>query len=142
MLTVTKAALDAISEHLCQQNIDSAIRITMMGGCCIGENLRFTLGEMQPDDQLFLIGGLTFVVDRSLSERCGRIQVDFSAEYDHCPCSGHNGGFSISGEHCSFRCCAHSLHTGGSRCWDACPADCVGRLFDAYDHDEELLPQL
>ena len=133
MLTITKAALAAIKEHLHQHKIDSAIRITMMGGCCVGENLRCTLGEMQSNDLIFTFDGLTFLLDRDLSARCGAIKVDFAAEYDHCPCSGRNGGFSISSERCSFRCCGHSLQTGGARCWESCPADCAGRSAETYN---------
>ena len=133
MLTVTNAALAAIKEHLRQRSMDSAVRITMMGGCCIGENLRFSLCEMQPNDLSFTFDSLTFLLDRDLAARCGAIDVDFSAEYDHCPCSGRNGGFNISSERFSFRCCGHSFQTSGAKCWDSCPADCSGRFAEAYD---------
>ncbi|CAK8715752.1 MAG: Fe-S cluster assembly iron-binding protein IscA [Candidatus Electronema aureum] len=105
MLTVTNPALAAIKEHMRQQHIDSAVRITMMGGCCSGENLRFTLDEKQPNDLSFTLDSITFLIDRELAAQCGAIKMDFAAEYDHCPCSGHNGGFSISSERSSFRCC-------------------------------------
>ena len=128
MLTVTNPALTAIKEYMRQQHIDSAVRITMMGGCCIGENLRFTLDEMQPNDLSF-----TFLIDRELAAQCGAIKMDFAAEYDHCPCSGHNGGFNISSERSSFRCCGHSFQHSGATCWNSCPADCSGRSAEAYD---------
>lgn len=133
MLTVTNAALNAIKEHLCQHDMDSTIRITMMGGCCIGENLRFTVCEMQPNDLSFTFDSTVFLIDRELAAQCGAVKVDFAAEYDHCPCSGRNGGFSISSEHSSFRCCGHSFQSGGRGCWNCCPTDCSGRLADDYN---------
>lgn len=131
MLIISKAALAAIKEHLREHGFDAAVRITMMGGSCAGENLRFTLDEAQSDDLRFVFDHVIFLIDRSLSVRCGAIAVDFAAEYDHCPCSGRNGGFSISSERHSFRCCAHSLQTGGAGCWNSCPADCSDRFTEA-----------
>jgi Fe-S cluster assembly iron-binding protein IscA len=124
MLTVTKTALAAIKEHLCQHNIDSTIRITMMGGCCIGENLRFTVCEKQPNDLSFTIDSLTFLIDRELAAQCGAVEVDFAAEHDHCPCSGRNGGFSISSERFTFRC-------GGKGDCKVCTTDCAESAADA-----------
>jgi Fe-S cluster assembly iron-binding protein IscA len=124
MLTVTKAALAAIKEHLCQHNIDSTIRITMMGGCCIGENLRFTVCEKQPNDLSFTFDSTVFLIDRELAAQCGAVKVDFAEKYDHCPCSGRNGGFSISSERFSFRC-------GGTGGCEQCTADCAESAADA-----------
>ena len=127
MLTVTKAALAAIKEHLSEHGFDAAVRITMMGGSCAGENLRFMLDEPQANDLRFVFDRVTFLVDRSLSVRCGAIQVDFAAEYDRCPCSGRNGGFSIRSErHAAAVCrCAHSFPTSEADC----NADCGGHCF-------------
>lgn len=133
MLIVTNPALAAIKEHLRQHSMDSAVRITMMGGGCIGDNLRFTLGEMQPNDLSFTFDSLTFLLDRELAARCGAITVDFAAEYDHCPCSGRNGGFNISSERFLLRCCGHSFQTSGAICWSSCPADCSGHSAEAHD---------
>ena len=142
MLTVSTAALNVIQEHLRTQKIDSAIRITMMGGCCVGENLRLTLCEKQENDLLFLFNGTAFLLDRDLATHCGAIKVDFAPEYDHCPCSGRNGGFNISSERHSFRCCGHAFQKGGAGCWQSCPADCGGRVADSYQQAEECQPQL
>jgi Fe-S cluster assembly iron-binding protein IscA len=124
MLTVTNAALDAIKEHLCQHNIDSTIRITMMGGGCIGENLRFTVCEKQPNDLRFAFNSTVFLIDRELAARCGAVKVDFAEKYDHCPCSGRNGGFSISSERFSYRC-------GGKGDCEVCTTDCATSAADA-----------
>lgn len=140
MLTVTEAALSALKEHMRQHCIEAAVRITMMGGGCAGENLRFTVDERQLNDLLFHFDGLAFLLDRSLLARCGAVKVDFAPEYDHCPCSGRNGGFSISSERCSFRCCCPSLQTGGAHCWESCPADCANRFSETYREAELLLP--
>jgi Fe-S cluster assembly iron-binding protein IscA len=136
MLHVSTTALNVIQEHLRTQKIDSAVRITMMGGCCVGENLRLTLCEREPNDLVFRLDGTVFLLDRELATRCGAIKVDFAPEYDHCPCSGRNGGFSISSERDSFRCCGHSFQKGGDKCWQSCPADCGGRVAAAYEQDE------
>jgi Fe-S cluster assembly iron-binding protein IscA len=136
MLHVSTTALNVIQEHLRMQKIDSAVRITMMGGCCVGENLRLTLCEREPNDLVFRLDGTVFLLDRELATRCGAIRVDFAPEYDHCPCSGRNGGFSISSERYSFHCCGHSFQKGGARCWQSCPADCGGRVAAAYQQNE------
>jgi Fe-S cluster assembly iron-binding protein IscA len=140
MLTVTSPAIAAIKEHMRQHSIDAAVRITMMGGGCAGENLRFTLCEMQPNDLSFTFDGLIFLLDRELAAQCGAITVNFAAEYDHCPCSGRNGGFSISSERCSFRCCRSSLQTDQSHCWESCPTSCSNRFSETYDNAEALQP--
>ena len=124
MLTVTNPAIAAIKEHLIQHSMDSAVRITMMGGCCIGENLRFTLGETQPNDLTFTVDSVLFLIDRDLAAQCGAIKVDFAAEYDHCQCTGRNGGFSISSERFTFRC-------GGKGGCERCTAACMERAEDA-----------
>jgi len=142
MLTVTQEALNALKEHLCQHKMDAAIRITMMRGGCVEENLRFILCEMQPNDLCFSFDGLSFLLDRELAARCGRITIDFAAEYDRCPCSGRNGGFIISSECFSFRCCGHSFQADGAGCWEVCPADCSERSADAYDREKESLLHL
>lgn len=118
MLTVTKAALDAIREHLRQHSIDSAVRITMMRGDCKGESLRFTIGNRQINDLVFAFDGISFLVDRELVTQCGTIHVDFEEKYDHCSCSGRNGGFCISSERFSFSC-------GGAVCGHSCLSVCI-----------------
>jgi Fe-S cluster assembly iron-binding protein IscA len=129
MLTVTPAALAALKEHLDERNIHSAIRIAMLHGSCSGENLRFILGELQPNDLTFSFDGLTFLVAQELSARCGNITVDFAKEHDHCPCSGRNGGFSINGEHFSFHC-------GSAGSCDSCSGDCATCSAEACAEEE------
>ena len=138
MLHVTETALSALKEHMRQHSINAAVRITMMGGSCAGENLRFTVSERQLNDLIFNFDGLAFLLDRSLSARCGEIKVDFAAEYDHCPCSGRSGGFSISSECCAFRCCRPSLQTDEAHCWASCPTSCSSRFSETYNEADSL----
>lgn len=96
MLEVTEAAVTNIKEYLNQQNIDSAVRITMMSGGCSGPSLGLALDEAKDNDLTFEQDGMNFLVEKGLSETCGAIKVDFIESGSGCGCSG--GGFSISSE--------------------------------------------
>lgn len=113
MLTVTDAAIKAFKQHLVQHNINFPIRITLMGGCCKGETLRFTLCKLCKNDLMFIFDSIIFLLDRDLSAQYGPIKVDFEEGYEQCLCSGRNGGFNITSENFSQAC-------GWAGCWETC----------------------
>ena len=96
MLEVTEAAIANVKEYLRQKNIESSVRITMMSGGCSGPALGLALDKAKENDQTFEQGGVSFLVEKGLSETCGAIKVDFIEPDSGCGCSG--GGFSISSE--------------------------------------------
>jgi iron-sulfur cluster assembly accessory protein len=96
MLEVTESAASNVKEYLKQQNIDSAIRVTMMSGGCSGPSLGLALDEAKENDLTFEEGGVNFLVEKALSETCGAIKVDYLESSSGCGCSG--GGFSITSE--------------------------------------------
>jgi Fe-S cluster assembly iron-binding protein IscA len=98
MLTVTDAALQALEALLLERKINGLVRITLMNGCCKGDSLRLTLCERRRNDLTFSFGSLVFGLDRDLAAACGPVTVDFAELHERCPCSGSNGGFSISSE--------------------------------------------
>ena len=94
MLEVTATATSNVKEHLKQQNIDSAIRITMMSGGCSGPALGLALDEVKENDLTFEQDGVGFLVEKALAESCGAIKVDYLESSSGCGCSG--GGFKIT----------------------------------------------
>lgn len=96
MLEVTEAAAKNVKEYLSQQNIESAVRITMMSGGCSGPGLGLAIDEAKENDLTFEQDGVSFLVEKGLSEICGAIKVDFVESGSGCGCSG--GGFSITSE--------------------------------------------
>lgn len=96
MFEVTEAAVTNLKEYLHQQNIESAVRITMMSGGCSGPGLGLALDEAKENDLTFEQDGVNFLVEKGLSETCGAIKVDFIESGSGC--GGSGGGFSISSE--------------------------------------------
>ena len=110
MLEVTEAAVKNVKEYMSQQNIDSAVRITMMSGGCSGPSLGLAIDEAKDNDQTFQQDGVSFIVDKGLFETCGAIKVDFVEAGSGCGCSG--GGFSISSEKALPGGCGGSCSSG------------------------------
>ena len=104
MLTVTDAAITLLKEYFFQNNINSAIRITLMHGCCKGDTLHLTLCTAGENDRIFTFDSIIFVIDHDMAAQCGRITIDFDEVYDRCPCTGRNGGLSIQSDLLS-NCC-------------------------------------
>jgi len=97
MLEVTETALTNVKKYLSENNIESAVRITMMSGGCSGNSLALALDEAKENDLTSEQGGVNFLVEKGLAETCGTITVDFTeASGSGCGCSG--GGFSIKSE--------------------------------------------
>jgi len=54
-----------------------ALRVSLIEGGISGPFLGLSLDEEKPQDELFLIRELIFVVDKCLLEQCGSIKIDF-----------------------------------------------------------------
>ena len=117
MFTVTDAAVNVLKEYLLQHRINSPVRIALMAGCCKEKTLHLTMGTSRDNDLIFPFDGITFLVDRDLALQCGRIKIDFDAQFDCCPCTGHNGGLCIESEKLRNYCCRPS-------CKKTCKAIC------------------
>jgi iron-sulfur cluster assembly accessory protein len=96
MLAVTESAVKNIKEYLSQQGIESAIRISLMSGGCSGPSLSLSLDEVQANDLTLKQDGVSFLIDKELSDTCGAVKVDYVESKGGCGCSG--GGFSITCE--------------------------------------------
>ncbi|MCI5142931.1 MAG: adhesin, partial [Candidatus Electrothrix sp. ATG1] len=90
------AAASNVKEYLKQQNIDTAVRITMMSGGCSGPALGLALDEAKENDLTFEQDGVNFLVEKGLAETCGTITVDYLESSSGCGCSG--GGFNLTCE--------------------------------------------
>ena len=89
MFEVTELATQNLKTYMEQNNIDSALRISLMSGGWAGPSLGLALDEPKETDAKYEQDGLTFLVDNNLLETCGSIKVDFMD-------AGMRSGFSIS----------------------------------------------
>ena len=112
MFEVTDSAVNNLKAYLEQNKISSAVRIALMQGGWSGPSLGLALDEPKESDKIFEEGGLQFLVEESLLEKCGSVKVDFMD-------AGYRSGFSITatnplggGGSCSSGSCG-----GGSCGW-------------------------
>ena len=91
MFEVTELATQNLKSYMEQNNIDSALRVAIMGGGWAGPSLGLALDEPKETDAKYEQDGLTFLVDNNLLDTCGAIKIDFID-------SGMRSGFSISSE--------------------------------------------
>ncbi|WP_456432774.1 IscA/HesB family protein [Thermosulfuriphilus sp.] len=112
MLQVTPTAVNKIKEFVSTNNVTGCIRVTLMGGGCIGPSLGLVLDEARPGDKEFEIEGLTFVVNDSLLNHTGGIKVDFVEPEDSCGCGCGGGGFTITSEKPLAPSCGSSCGAG------------------------------
>ena len=103
MLTVTDSAQTALKEHFEKQNLNSAIRVFLSQGGWSGPSLALALDESKETDNVYDINGITYLIDKALSEQAKEVKVDFV---------DNNGrsGFSVSSE----------LNLGGGSCGTSC----------------------
>ena len=107
MLEVTELATQNLKSYMEENNIDSALRVAIMGGGWAGPSLGLALDEPKDNDAKYEQDGLTFVVDNGLLTTCGSIKIDFVD-------AGMRSGFSISstnpigGGGCSSASCGSS----------------------------------
>ncbi|WP_417911773.1 IscA/HesB family protein [Candidatus Electronema sp. TJ] len=96
MIEITDLAVKNVKDYLDQNKIESAVRISMMSGGCSGPSLSLSLDDVKEGDLTVEKDGISFLMDKGLSDTCGAVKVDFVESSGGCGCSG--GGFTISCE--------------------------------------------
>jgi iron-sulfur cluster assembly protein len=91
MIEVTSAAGEAIAAFMKEKELDSPFRVFLESGGCGGPSLRLVLDEKKDGDEEFEIGGLTYLIAKDLSEKSGKVTVDFVD-------NGWQQGFSLESE--------------------------------------------
>lgn len=76
MLEVTSEASQAIKDIMAEKNLDGVLRVFLQQGCG-GAQLGLGTDEVRDSDHEVKVEGLTFVVDKELSESVGTLKVDF-----------------------------------------------------------------
>jgi len=117
MVEVTDNAIKNIKAYLAANNIDSAIRVAMMGGCG-GPSLGLAIDESKPGDQVHEQEDVRFLVDKDLLAQCGSVKIDFvepQTTEGGCGCGG-GGGYKVSS--------ANPLADAGGGCGGSCASGC------------------
>ena len=97
MLEVTENAIRNIKAYLSHQQFDDAVRITLVADSCAAPSLWLSVDEAKETDHTFDRDGISFVLDKELSECCGIIKVDYIDKIDdRCGCP--SGDFSVTSE--------------------------------------------
>ncbi|MCB2185701.1 MAG: IscA/HesB family protein [Deltaproteobacteria bacterium] len=99
MVEVTESASQAIKGFLAEKNLASPLRVYLEEGGCCGSSLRLVLDEAKANDETFDVDGLTYLIDKDLSQTTGAVKVDFVD-------NGREKGFVLSS--------ANPLNGGGS----------------------------
>jgi Fe-S cluster assembly iron-binding protein IscA len=97
---------DKLINYPHENNMFSAIRVSLVEGGCFGPVLGLSFDQEKPEDESFQIHELTFIMEKSLFELCGGINIDFNE-------AGSFSGFTITSvnplslgeESCSSRSC-------------------------------------
>ncbi|MCG6881363.1 MAG: hypothetical protein LJE96_19745 [Deltaproteobacteria bacterium] len=76
MLNITRSAKQAVREIVVREETLSPIRIMMAGGC-IGPRLGMLFDQARPEDQVFEVEGIQYVIDRKLLFQFQPITVDY-----------------------------------------------------------------
>lgn len=106
---VTDMAVSKLKEYMGQNNIESALRVALMQGGCSGASLGLALDEPKENDEIFENNDLKFVVEKSLLEMCGSINLEFVN-------AGPRSGFSITSAN----------PVGGGGCGGSCSSGSCG----------------
>ena len=91
MIQITEIAQSKLNEYMQRHSVDSPIRIFVDQSSCSGPRLDLALGESNKADEETKVDGLTFLIESSLSEQVGAVNVDF---IDH----GTQSHFVVSSE--------------------------------------------
>ena len=89
MLEVTSSAVENLKTYLADNNIESAIRISLMQGGWAGPSLGLALDEPKENDEMIKENGITYLINKELFDEAKPINVDFVE-------SAFGSGFSIS----------------------------------------------
>ena len=76
MLDITEAARERIRAGLEAQGSEGPLRVYLQDGCG-GSHLVLGPSQEEANDQAFEVEGVTYLVDRFLLQRTGRIRVDW-----------------------------------------------------------------
>ena len=79
MLDITRSARKRAGEIAAQEKTLSPIRIMMAGGC-VGPHLGMLFDSARPDDQVFEVEGIQYVIDKKLLFRFQPITVDYKTD--------------------------------------------------------------
>lgn len=91
MLTVTDLAVIKLKEYMAANKINSTLRISLMNGGCSGMSLGLSLDEKKDGDISFDKESILFVMESSLVEQCGAINLDYMD-------STASAGFALTSE--------------------------------------------
>jgi Fe-S cluster assembly iron-binding protein IscA len=83
MLNVTEKARLQIADYF-KENEVKPIRVFLSGGCC-GQQIALALDTPRPEDEIFEVAGIQYLVEKSFLAKARPIEIDFS---------GH--GFKVS----------------------------------------------
>jgi iron-sulfur cluster assembly protein len=79
MLDITPSARKMLREIVDQEKAPSPIRIMMAGGC-IGPRLGMLFDSVRPEDQVFEVEGIQYVIGKELLFRFQPITVDYISD--------------------------------------------------------------
>ena len=96
MIEITALAAEKMSAYLIDNKIDAPVRIAVMSGCG-GPSLGLAVDKRKENDYSHEDAAITLVIDKELSQTCGRVRVDYKEQDSDCGCSG-GGGFAIVSE--------------------------------------------
>ena len=103
MLTVTDSAQAALKDYFEKQKVSSALRVFLSQGGWSGPSLALALDESKESDNVYDINGITYLVDKTLSDQAKEIKVDFINQMGR-------SGFSVTS----------SMISGGGSCGSSC----------------------
>ena len=81
MVNVSENASGALKKIMDEKGLEGSVRIFLQQSCG-GAQLALGLDETRDNDELSEFGGLTFVVDKELSDQTGEIKVDYVDDVD------------------------------------------------------------
>jgi Fe-S cluster assembly iron-binding protein IscA len=115
MLEITRLATEKLQAYLADNNIESPVRVAAMSGCG-GPSLGLALDEYKEGDFAHEGELFTLLIDKALSQVCGKVTVDFVEQKSGCSCGG--GGFSLTSE--------NPLPGAGGGCGSSCSSGSCG----------------
>lgn len=96
MLEVSERALEKLVEFIGEDRQPVRIKTIASGcGCAAAPEVMLTLSELKDNDEVFEIGGITFVVDENLIKEICPIKIDYKVRLTErgfaIRCSGNVG---------------------------------------------------
>lgn len=92
MISITPIAQEKLSTYLAENKVEPKVRVYLPANdCCGGGQISLTLDRPNAEDITTEAGGLELFIDRSLSERLGKVTIDFKDD-------GDDSGFVVESE--------------------------------------------